>query len=120
MYLRLINNTTCSNSVLYLSVSLAKHEILLTKLHFYGIQISAANWFNFYIIDRRQKAETISSNNNSNFCSKWGMIEHGVPQGSILVPLLFIIYLNDLPPKISIVSEPITFADGTSVIISVI
>jgi hypothetical protein len=67
--------------------------------------------------DRRQKAE-IKSYNTQNFCSNCGMITHRVPQGSILVPLFFIIYTNDLPPTINTLSEPIILADDTSFIIS--
>jgi hypothetical protein len=53
-----------------------------------------------------------------NFFSNWGTVKHGVPHGSILGPLLFIIYINDLPPTINNLSKPIIFADDTSVLIS--
>jgi hypothetical protein len=94
------------------------HEILLTILHFYGIQGIAAKWFRSYITDRKQKVEIKSPKNNQNFFSNSGTIKHGIPQGSILGSLLFIIYINDHSPTINTLTEPIIFADDTNVIIS--
>ena len=50
--------------------------------------------------------------------SKWEPREHGVPQGSVLGPLLFLIYINNLSQIISSVAKPILFANDTSIIIS--
>ncbi|PNF23822.1 hypothetical protein B7P43_G15913 [Cryptotermes secundus] len=94
------------------------HEILLSKLQFYGIRGTVLKWFKSYLTNRKQKVEIKSPKYTQNFFSNWRTVKHGVPQGSVLGPLLFIIYINDLPPTINFSSEPIIFADDTSVIIS--
>ena len=67
------------------------HDILLKKLEKYGIRVSVLKLFSSYLSDRYQ----FVSVNNSN--STLQLIKFGVPQGSILGPLLFLIYINDLP-----------------------
>jgi hypothetical protein len=53
----------------------------------------------------------------NNWASEWEPGIHGVPQGSILGPLLFLLYINDLSRTINRVAESILFADDTSIVI---
>jgi hypothetical protein len=47
-----------------------------------------------------------------------GKVKHGVPHGSVIGPMLFLFYINDLPEVVNNTSKPVLFADDTSVIVS--
>ena len=87
------------------------HVILLNKLSHYGIRGIANNWFSSYLCNRQQKVTL------SNASSPLLDITCGVPQGSILGPLLFLIYINDMNTAVknSIVHH---FADDTNLLFS--
>ena len=83
------------------------HKILLKKLNFYGIRGHVLDWFRSYLKNRRQ---FVKYNGHS---SKIMDIDYGIPQGSIMGPLLYIIYMNDLPENLE--SDTILFADDTTI-----
>jgi len=72
------------------------HDTLLSKLLYYGINGKAKLLLESYLQNRYQRVQTTNSYFNSNTVSKWTKIKYGVPQGSILGPLLFLVYINDL------------------------
>ena len=84
------------------------HDILLGKLEHYGIRGNALNLFKSYLSNRKQY--TVIENNKSQICN----IECGVPQGSVLGPLFFILFINDLPNCCPLGKVRI-FADDTNV-----
>lgn len=93
------------------------HNILLSKTEFCGISGTANKLIKSYLEDRFQRV-VIKDNMLNKTASTWEPIKHGVPQGSILGPLSFLTYINDLAQISKDLVNPILFADDTCFIIS--
>ena len=93
------------------------HDILLSKLLYYGISGKAKLLLESYLQNRYQRVHITNPYFNSNTVSKWTKIKYGVPQVSILGPL-FLVYINYLPKAIEHKALPILFADDTSILLT--
>ena len=102
--------------VIFLDISKAFdkvwHKGLLLKLQQCGISGSLFDWFNSYLIDRQQRVVINGQ------ASSWGSVEAGVPQGSVLGPLLFLVYINDITHVVKHCNIRL-FADDTCLFIEV-
>lgn len=96
-----------------------KHDILLKKCESCGIRGKALNWLKDYLSNRQQRVEVLGINKERemlNYKSQFRTNTYGVPQGSILGPLLFLLYVNDLPKVTQ--DKCVLFADDISLVIN--
>ena len=98
-----------SIDIIYLDFSKAfdtvPHQRLLAKLNAYGIDSNILKWIESFLSDRSQRVRVNKEHSN------YSPVSSGIPQGSILGPLLFIVFINDLPENISSTCK--VFADDT-------
>ena len=86
-----------------------EHDILLLKLELYGVRGLANEWFKFYLSKRKQYVSI------NGYDSNLADVKFGVPQGSVLGPLLLLIYINDLNQTLKF-SKVHHFADDTNLL----
>ena len=114
---KILDSFHCNKCIIGVFLDLSKafdtmdHSILLCKLRQYGIRGIALEWFSDYLSNRTQYTHV--NNTSSAICN----VSIGVPQGSILGPLLFLVYINDLPKSSDLLSF-YQFADDTSIFYS--
>ena len=103
-----------TNDLLMLDLSkafdLINHNLLLKKLETYGLTESTLGWFKSHLSMRKQAVAV-----NGTAASEFLDISRGVPQGSILGPLLFITFMNDLSFEIDDPHKLTMFADDSTI-----
>ena len=111
----LIDNCQCID-VVFIDFAKAfdsvSHKKLISKLSEYGIRGNLLNWIEQFLKDRKQQVVVDGE------CSNVGDVISGVPQGSVLGPLLFLIYINDLYPNLKELCDISLFADDCKLFIN--
>jgi hypothetical protein len=89
-------------------------EILINKLNLYGVRGAALNWIQSFLVGRKQVIQ-ITSSNKTKITSKIKTLEYGIGQGTKMGPILFLLYINDMP--MSMLTQfclPIVYADDSN------
>jgi len=89
------------------------HRILLSKLERYGIRGTFGSLIKSYLTERYQRVAIEDKTDTINY-SNWELVKHGVPQGSILNPLFFLLCINDLPTVTAKSANLVLYADDTN------
>ena len=90
--------------------------MLLSKLEFCSITDKHYELYKSYLANRYQG--TLLYSKDDIITSAWAKVKHGLPQGLVLCPLHFLIFINDLPKFITDKSVPILSEDDTSILLS--
>ena len=119
--LNALKNKTMTGSIfcdLEKAFNSINHDMLLSKLPHDGITGKAKLLLRSYLYNRYQRVYITNSYLNSNTASKWTKLNYGVPQGLILHPLLYLVYINFLPKAVEHKALPILFSDVTSILLT--
>lgn len=122
----IVENIESGNTISSVYLDLSKafdclgHDLVLSKLKTLGVTETALKWFRSYLEGRTQLVETKKKEQGLTSTVQSDLIStsRGVPQGSVLGPVLFILFTNDLPKYMEPFSETIMYADDTVLLLA--
>jgi predicted DNA-binding ArsR family transcriptional regulator len=93
------------------------HELLIQKLMMNGVNGPMLKWLESYLNSRMQRVVLHSGNANM-INSEWKTVKFGVPQGSVLGPMLFNVYINDFPGSLKNIARIVLYADDRTTLVT--